>query len=101
MQYKIKIKNEFLKRKWYIKNELKRAVIKSIQQNLETNPITRISTQYQLQKIHRHGFITKHNKICMLTGKRRGINPFFFLSRHMVKRLGTVNELQNIKVKSW
>lgn len=101
MQYKLKIKNEFYKRKWYIKHELKLTVIKSIQQNLSIDPITRISTQHQIQKFKRRGVLSKHNKICMLTGKRRGIHPFFFLSRHMLKRLGTLNELQNIKVNSW
>ena len=98
MQYKLKIKNEFLKRKWYLKRELKLAILKSIQQNLSIDPIVRISAQHQLQKFKRRGAISKQNKVCMLTGKRRGINPYFFLSRHMLKRLGTLNELQNIKV---
>jgi len=48
----------------------------------------RIHTQRSLQKLDKIKKNTQINKICMLTGKKRGVSTFFFLSRHMVKRLG-------------
>ena len=43
----------------------------------------------------------KNNKICLYTSKYRGINTFLFFSRHTIKKLSNINELQNVKVKSW
>jgi len=48
----------------------------------------RIHTQRSLQKLDKIKKNTQINKICMLTGKKRGVSTFFFFSRHMVKRLG-------------
>ena len=100
-QYKKRIIKEFIKRKWKLKNEFKLNILKSILRNLAVQNMKRIHTQRSLQKLDKIKKNTQINKICMLTGKKRGVSTFFFLSRHMVKRLGNWNDLKGVKIKSW
>lgn len=100
-QYKRRIIQEFLKRKWKLKNELKLYILKSILRNLAVQNMKRIHTQYSSQRLKKIKKNTQINKTCLLTGKKRGVSTFFFLSRHMVKRLGNWNDLRGIKIKSW
>ena len=69
-------------------NNFKLNILKSILRNLAVQNMKRIHTQRSLQKLDKIKKNTQINKICMLTGKKRGVSTFFFLSRHMVKRLG-------------
>ena len=95
---KKKIIKEVLKRKYFIKNEIKKKILKSIIQNKKIEQIKRFFAQIILQKKNKR---KKNNKICLQTSKFRGINTFLFFSRHTIKKLANINELQNIKVKSW
>jgi hypothetical protein len=95
---KKKIIKEVIKRKYFIKNELKEKILKSIIQNKKIIQIKRFFAQIILQKNNKK---KKNNKICLYTSKFRGINTFLFFSRHTIKKLANMNELQNIKVKSW
>lgn len=95
---KKKIIKEVIKRKYFIKNELKEKILKSIIQNKKIIQIKRFFAQIMLQKNNKK---KKNNKICLYTSKFRGINTFLFFSRHTIKKLANMNELQNIKVKSW
>jgi len=97
----LKNKKEIIKRKWFIKNEIKKKILKSIIQNTSLTPINRLYASWTLIHKHRKGYISKQNKICLVSSKYRGIQTKFFLSRHFIKKLGNWNELQNIKVKSW
>ncbi len=95
---KIKIIKEILKKKNLIKTEIKKKIIKSIIQNKKINQIKRLMSQTIIQKKTKK---IKNNKICFLTSKKRGIETNLFLSRHSIKKLLNINELQNIKIKSW
>jgi len=100
-QYKKNIIKEFTKRRWILKLEFKVKILKSIIQNLTLTNIKRISAQHRLQNLKKIKRKNQVNKVCMFTGKRRGISTVFFLSRHMVKKFGNWNDLNQIKVKSW
>ncbi len=95
---KKKIIKEILKRKYFIKSELKQKILKSIIQNKKIEQVKRFFAQTILQKKSKR---KKNNKICLYTSKFRGLNTFLFFSRHTIKKLANINELQNIKVKSW
>jgi len=100
-QYKKDITKELTKRKWSLKIEVRVKILKSIIQNLTISNVKRINAQHNLQRLRKIKRKTQINKICMFTGKKRGIATMFFLSRHMTKRFGNWNELSQIKVKSW
>jgi ribosomal protein S14 len=99
-QYKKKIVREFVKRRGLLKRELKIKILKSILQNLTLPNISRIHAQKNIQNLKKIKRNSQINKVCMLTGKKRGISTAFFLSRHMVKKLGNWNELSGVKIKS-
>jgi len=98
--YKKEILKEFVKRKWLLKNELKLNILKSIFQSLSIPNMKRIRVQLTLQRIERIRKSKRINKVCLVTGKKRGISTFFFLSRHMIKKFSNWNDLPNIKIKS-
>lgn len=95
---KKKIIKELVKRKYFLKKEIKKKILKSIIQNNKVPQVNRMFSQLILQKKFK---TKKNNKICLNTSKYRGITTFLFFSRHTIKKLSNINELQNIKVKSW
>lgn len=95
---KKKIIKELVKRKYFLKKEIKKKILKSIIQNNKVPQVNRMFSQLILQKKFK---TKKNNKICLHTSKYRGITTFLFFSRHTIKKLSNINELQNIKVKSW
>lgn len=92
----IKIK---IKRKIYLKNELKKKILKSIVQNQNIKPLTKQYASYNLVKMSVLSYKIKNT--CLLTGRNSAVSNNFFLSRHSLKKLANVNKLQNIKIKSW
>lgn len=89
---------EFIKRKFFLKKEIKKKILKSIIQNKKVNQTKRMFAQIILQKNYK---TKKNNKLCLATSKYRGVTTFLFFSRHTIKKMANINELQNIKVKSW
>ena len=72
---KKKIIKEILKRKYFIKSELKQKILKSIIQNKKIEQVKRFFAQTILQKKSKR---KKNNKICLYTSKFRGLNTFLF-----------------------
>lgn len=101
MTQKKNFQKELIKRKWFIKKELKKKISKSIIHNLKTPPKIRSALIFKQQKLKLFASIAKQNKICLWSTKYRGINTTFFLSRHFIKKFANWNDLQNVKVKSW
>lgn len=99
---KIKIyKNLFLKKK-FIKNEIKKIILKSILQNKSIKPLVRANANYFLSKIkNKYNSSKQKNNICLKTGRIKGIFSKLNLSRHFSKKLLISNNLQNININSW
>jgi ribosomal protein S14 len=87
-----------IKRKLYLKNELKKKILKSIVQNQNVKPLKKQYAYYNLIKMS--NFPYKIKNTCLLTGRNSAISNNFFLSRHSLKKLLNVNKLQNVKIKS-
>lgn len=88
-----------IKRKLFLKNEIKKKILKSIVQNQKVNPLKKQYAFFNLVKLKNN--IYKIKNTCLLTGRNSAVLNNFFLSRHSVKKLLNVNKLQNIKIKSW
>lgn len=83
------------------KSEIKTRINKSILQNKNnTNLLRFYVNQKQNTNMYKYN-ISKQKKICFLTGRQRGVNKAFNLSRHKIKQYGLVNRLQNIKILTW
>ena len=92
----IKIK---IKKKKFIKNELKLKVLKSIFQNKKIIPNKRLFAFFLILK--NNNKINKQKDICLLTSKNSGLNNNFGISRNCVKKLLNNNKLQNVKLNSF
>lgn len=98
----ININKDKIKRKEYLKKEIKKIVLMSIIQNLNIKPIKRALAWRKISQFKREAFISKqNNNICLKTGRNKGVLRLTNLSRHYMKQLSLVGGLQNIKIKSW
>jgi ribosomal protein S14 len=92
------IKNK-LKKKKFLKNEIKYKILKSIFQNKKINPNKRLFSFFLILKSNNK--INKLKNICLLTSKTNGLIKDFGISRNMMKYLLNHNKAQNIKANSW
>ena len=96
------INRDLLKRKEFLKKEIKKITLLSIIQNLNTKPIIRANALKKLCAFTRNSSISRqNNNICLLTGRNKGVLNITNLSRHQLKKLSTTGSVQNIKIKSW
>ena len=97
----IVIYKDVLKRKKFLKTELKSIILKSVLQNFQSKEIIRLSAYKKLTFLPKKSYISKQNNMCLLSGRFGGVYKFIGLSRHNIKNFSKFNMLQNIKIKSW
>jgi len=98
----LNINKDFVKRRMFIKKEIKKIVLLSIIQNLNLKPIIRANALKKLCAFKRNDSISRqNNNICLMTGRNKGVLNLTNLSRHQIKKLSTVGSIQNFKIKSW
>lgn len=90
-----------INRTYFIKNELKKIILKSIIQNKNVKPIIRSYALYKKSIFTRRSSISNQNNVCLLRGRIKGVWKFSQLSRHAMIKLATYGGLQNTKIKSW
>lgn len=102
MRKKIRyIERDLKKRKYFLKNEIKRIIYKSIIQNLHVKPKIRANVSKKVIKIQTNHFISRqNNNLCLNSGRFKGVLKKTNLCRHELKKFGLVGSLQNIKIKS-
>jgi ribosomal protein S14 len=98
----INIKKDILKRKKFTKIEIKKILLKSIIQNKNIKPLIRIKAVRKNCKYSYLSYISKqNNNICLKTGRIKGVYNMFNISRHSIKKISVMGNLQNIKIASW
>ena len=98
----INIYKDKIKRKLFIKTEIKKIILKSIIQNKNIKPVIRASAYYKLSRMSLFSSISKqNNNICLKTGRIKGVYKITSMSRHYMKQLCVENNLQNFKVTAW
>ncbi len=101
---KSKYKNiykDLIKRKTFLKKEIKLILLKSILQNFQTNNIIRSHALKKIIFLPKKSKISKQNNLCLLSGRSGGVYKIADISRHNMKNWGKFNMLHNIKIKSW
>lgn len=97
----LNIKKEQIKKKKFLKTEIKKIILKSIINNQNINPIIRANASYKLSKFIQNSTISKQkNNICIKTGRIGGVYKMTNFSRHYIKKLFDKNDLQNLKIKN-
>lgn len=86
---------------YFLKNELKKILLKSVINTREAQPITRLYCLYKLQKLNMKTNISRQKSVCQLLSKHRGIYKAFDLKRHSIKKLNIFGKLPGIKHRDW
>jgi ribosomal protein S14 len=79
-----------------LKNLINNIIKKSIFQNRNINKKIRLFSFFNIKKRKSN----KNNKVCLFTGRRKGIIPNFNLSRHQLNKITKYGKLQNFKTNS-
>lgn len=98
---KINIKKNKIKTKKFLKNELKKIILKSLIQNKNIKPITRANANYKLSHIKYIFSKSKQNNVCLYSGKIKSVFDKYKMSRHFIKKFYSENNLQNNKLINW
>jgi hypothetical protein len=97
----INIRKDLLKRKKFTKKEIKKIILKSIIQNKNVKPITRMkATRINCNSSYLSFISKQNNNICLKTGRIKGVYNMFNTSRHFIKKISMLGNLQNMKIAS-
>lgn len=64
---------DIVKRKKFLKTELKSIILKSILQNFQIKEITRASALKKITFLPKKSFISKQNNVCLYSGRIGGV----------------------------
>jgi hypothetical protein len=67
------ITKDFIGRKYYIKNELRRLILKSILQNKHAKPIVRAFAYFRVVHYPKRSSISNQINVCLLRGRTKGV----------------------------
>lgn len=81
----------------FLKYEYKNKILKSIIQNNNICSKYRLFAHIKIQK--KKNIISK--KICLISGRHRGVNTRLKLSRHNMNYFAKIGVLQNYTINSW
>ena len=96
MQRHAKIYLNKVKKIYFIKNELKKILLKSIIQNKGTKSIIRSYCMYKLTCIKKKSSISLQKNVCLILSKHRSVYTKFNVKRHTLKKLNTLGRIPNI-----
>lgn len=96
---KRKIILDKLRRKNFIKKEIKFMILKSIFQNRQIESVKRFYLRVLLCKERAKYFISKQKRKCLVTGNSKGISSKFEINRHAIKKLNNMGLIQNVTTK--
>lgn len=95
----IKIHQDLVRRKCFLKTEIRNMMWKSIFQNRQTENTKRFFCKLLISSQKKKNFISKQKKKCVLSGSSKGIYKIFELNRHVIKKLNNMGMLQNVTTK--
>lgn len=101
MRQKKNVFKDLILRKYFIKYELKKIILKSLLQNSNVSQLKKKIIQLQLSILHKKSNIAKQINKCILSGRSRGVYKFASISRHNIKYLNNLGFIQNIKIANW
>lgn len=81
--------------------ELKDKLLKSLTQTHNNSLKHRLVYAHKARNKQSHRGLSRHQGLCLLTGRARGVIRLLGLSRHSLKRYALENKVQNIRIGSW
>lgn len=90
-----------IKKIYYLKNELKIILLKSIFQDKKTNCLIKSFVLFKINKLCKKSRISFQKNICLILSKHRSVYSKFNMKRHTLKKLNTLGKIPNITSKGW
>ena len=92
---------DWIKKKLFLKNEIKSIIIKSIFQNRYIPNVKRCYMKVVNTRVKKKSSISSQKKRCVITGQSNSVYKNFEINRHVVKRFNNVGLIQGVTVKKW
>jgi hypothetical protein len=93
------IYKDYIKRKCFLKKEIKFLILKSIFQNRSSVAYVRMYSRVFTALSKKKYFLSFQKKKCVFSGQSKGIFKKFEISRHVVKSFNNMGLIQNITTK--
>lgn len=90
---------DYIKRKYFLKREVKFLILKSIFQNRSSANNLRLYARLFIVNSKKRYFLSFQKKKCVFSGQSKGIFKKFEISRHVVKNFNNMGLIQNITTK--
>lgn len=92
---------DLIKRHLFLKNEIKKLILKSIFQNRYTPNFRRAYIRMLFLFFKKRTSISFQKKRCLITGQSNSVYKNFEINRHVIKKLNNAGMVQNITLKKW
>ena len=89
------------RRKIFLKNEIKKKILKSLIKNKNTPLVYRYVSFWNLTKISRLTSFTKHQNRCVATGRNNGVVKLSHYSRFFFRTESYKGNLPGVSRASW
>ena len=101
MQVHARIYIHKIRKIYFLKNEIKNILLKSIIQDKSIKPKVRSYCLYKLLKLKKKSRISFQKNVCLVLSKHRGEYSKFGFKRHTLKKLNNTSEIANLKNLGW
>lgn len=101
MQKQSNIYTNKIKKIYFLKNEIKKILLKSV---IQDNYVLNIYKSFALKKqtfFKKKNSISLQKNVCLILNKHRSVYSKFNLARHSLKKLNNFAKIPNIKSSSW
>jgi ribosomal protein S14 len=95
------IKIDWVKKKLFLKNEIKSIIMRSIFQNRYIPNVKRCYMKVVNARIKKKSSIAFQKKRCVVTGQSNSVYKNFEINRHVMKRFNNVGLIQGVTLKKW
>lgn len=90
-----------LKRKLYVKTQIKKRIILSLLKNQTLSTSMRLYLTMKVSHIPRLGVKSRHNNRCLLSGRVRTVQRFAKYSRFVINEQAGYAKIPNLRRASW
>jgi small subunit ribosomal protein S14 len=92
---------DLVKRKFFIKRELRGLILKTCFQNRYTDNSKRFFLKILMLSSKRKSSLSAQKKRCLLSGQSKSVYKNFEIGRHRIKQLNNIGMVQNLTIRKW
>lgn len=101
MQLHARIYKQKINKIYFLKNEIKKILLKSIILDKSITPIYRTYAYYIFTKKKKKESIATWKNVCLILSKHRSVYTKFNIKRHTLKKFNSFAIIPNLKSTGW